>query len=384
MLQEKVLETIRRNNLIHKNDKIVIGVSGGPDSMCLLDILNSLKENLQIELVVAHINHQIRKEAKEETKYVEDFCQKIEVPCYVTYAEVEKEAKEQKLGTEEMGRKIRYQFFEKIAEKVGANKIATAHNANDNVETMLMNLLRGTAISGLKGIEITRKGILSQQEEIAVEKKEEEIEETGKNGLEEKRQNEKIRQIDKRQNQEEQSNIGRVITYIRPIREIAREEIENYCEERKLHPKIDKSNFESIYTRNRIRNELIPYLQKEFNPNIIETLNRLSQLAKEDEEYFAKEVNKAYENLKVGENENEIILDLKKFNHLEKVIKTRLLLYTINKVSSSVQGIAKIHLEDILKLCENNIGNKYLIPNKRIKIYVKKGKIFFITKSNLP
>ena len=188
MLQEKVLETIRRNNLIHKNDKIVIGVSGGPDSMCLLDILNSLKENLQIELVVAHINHQIRKEAKEETKYVEDFCQKIEVPCYVTYAEVEKEAKEQKLGTEEMGRKIRYQFFEKIAEKVGANKIATAHNANDNVETMLMNLLRGTAISGLKGIEITRKGILSQQEEIAVEKKEEEIEETGKNGLEEKRQ----------------------------------------------------------------------------------------------------------------------------------------------------------------------------------------------------
>lgn len=377
MLQEKVLETIRRNNLIHKNDKIVIGVSGGPDSMCLLDILNSLKENLQIELVVAHINHQIRKEAEEETKYVEDFCQKIEVPCYVTYAKVEKEAKEQKLGTEEMGRKIRYQFFEEIAKKVGANKIATAHNANDNVETMLMNLLRGTAISGLKGIEIARKGILSQQEEITVEK-------TGKNGLEEKRQNEKIGQIDKSQNQEEQSNIGKVITYIRPIREIAREEIEDYCEERKLNPKIDKSNFESIYTRNKIRNELIPYLQKEFNPNIIETLNRLSQLAKEDEEYFAKEVNKAYENLKVGENENEIILDLKKFNQLEKVIKTRLLLYTINKASSSVQGIAKIHLEDILKLCENNIGNKYLMPNKRIKIYVKKGKIFFITKSNLP
>ena len=330
MLQEKVLETIEKNNLIEKNDKIVIGVSGGPDSMCLLDILYCLKEQLKIELVVAHVNHQIREEAKEETKYVEDFCKEMQVPCFVKYVPVEKLAKKQKIGTEEAGRRVRYEFFEEVAKKTGANKIATAHNSNDNSETVLMNFLRGTAISGLKGIEIKRE------------------------------------------------------KYIRPIRNCTRQEIEEYCKIRKLNPKIDQSNFEPIYTRNKIRNKLIPYLQKEYNPNIIEGMNRLSDLAMQEEEYFAKIVSREYESLKIGENEKEIILDLKKFNQLDKVIKTRLILYTINKVKGNTQGIAKVHLEDILKLCQNNIGNKYLVPNKNIKIFIQKGKIFFITKTNLP
>lgn len=334
MLQQKVLQTIEKYNLIQNGDKIVIGVSGGPDSMCLLDTLYCLKENLKIDLVVAHINHMIRQEAEEETRFVQEFCEKIKVPCFVKYADVTKMAKEQKLGTEEMGRKIRYEFFEEVAKKVNANKIATAHNSNDNAETVLMNLLRGSGTSGLKGIE------------FKCQKKE--------------------------------------LCYIRPLRECERIEIEGYCEERKLNPKIDKSNFEDIYTRNKIRNELIPYLQKEFNPNIIQTLNRLSDLAKQEDEYFKDIVQNTYETLKIGENEKEIILDLKKFNNLSKVIKGKLILYTINEVIGTVQGIGKVHIEDMIKLCENNIGNKYLTPNKNIKIFVKKGKIFFTSKLNLP
>lgn len=340
MLQAQVLETMKQNNLIQKNDKIVIAVSGGPDSMCLLDILYCLKEKLQIELVVAHINHQIRIEAKEETKYVEDFCKKINIPCYIKYADVEKLAKEQKLGTEEMGRKIRYSFFKEVAKKVGATKIATAHSASDNAETVLMNILRGSGITGLKGIEIARNSYSESEE--------------------------------------------KEFTFIRPLRNSTRAQIEEYCEKRELNPKIDKSNFENIYTRNKIRNELIPYLQKEFNPNIVETLNRLSNIAKEEEQYFTQIIKEKYETLKIGENEKEIILNLTKFNTLPKVIKTKLLLYTINKLNGNVQGIRKIHLEDIIKLCQNNIGNKYLMPNKNIKIFVKKGKIFFMAKPNLP
>lgn len=340
MLQAQVLETMKQNNLIQKNDKIVIAVSGGPDSMCLLDILYCLKEKLQIELVVAHINHQIRIEAKEETKYVEDFCKKINIPCYIKYADVEKLAKEQKLGTEEMGRKIRYNFFKEVAKKVGATKIATAHSASDNAETVLMNILRGSGITGLKGIEIARNSYSESEE--------------------------------------------KEFTFIRPLRNSTRAQIEEYCEKRELNPKIDKSNFENIYTRNKIRNELIPYLQKEFNPNIVETLNRLSNIAKEEEQYFTQIIKEKYETLKIGENEKEIILNLTKFNTLPKVIKTKLLLYTINKLNGNVQGIGKIHLEDIIKLCQNNIGNKYLMPNKNIKIFVKKGKIFFMAKPNLP
>ncbi len=327
MLQEKVLNTIKENNLIQKNDKIVIGVSGGPDSMCLLDILYCLKDDLEISLVVSHINHGIRKEAEEETKYVEEYCNKRNIPIFIKRVNVKEIAKQQKLGTEEMGRNIRYNFFEEVAKITKANKIATAHNLNDNAETILMNIMRGTAISGLKGIEISR------------------------------------------------------LPYIRPLRECAREEIEAYCKQTNLNPKIDKTNLEDIYTRNKIRNKLIPYLKEEFNPNIIESLNRLSNLAKQDEEYFTEIVKQKYETLKIGENEKEIILNLKDFNNLPKVIKTRLILYTINKVLGTTQGIQKINIEDIIKLCQNNIGNKYLTPNKNIKIFVKKGKIFFMIKS---
>ena len=343
MLKEKVLKTIQKYDLISPQDKIVIGVSGGPDSMCLLNILNSLKEKLKIEIIVAHVNHMIRKEADEETEYVENYCKNQKIPCYVKKVEVEKLAKEQKLGTEEMGRKIRYEFFEEIAQKENANKIATAHNANDNSETILMNFLRGTSPSGLKGIEIKRN------KAIPLSSKEKEI-----------------------------------LTYIRPLRECERCEIENYCQEHNLEPKIDQSNFENIYTRNKIRNLLIPYLQKEFNPNIIETMNRLSEIATEEEFYFAEIVDKEYETLKLGNNDTEIILDLKAFNELPKVIKSRLILYTINKLLGSTKGIEKVHIEDMITLCEKNIGNKYLMPNKKIKIFVKKGKIFFISKVVIP
>lgn len=333
----KILNTIKKYNLIEDGDKIVIGVSGGPDSMCLLDSLYCLKKDLQIKIVVAHVNHKIRKEADEETEYVQNYCKSKNIECYVKMANVINLAKEQKIGTEEMGRRIRYQFFEEIAKKTNANKIATAHNSNDNAETVLMNILRGSGTSGLKGIETKRET----------------------NKIIEK---EKIK-----------------LTYIRPIRECTRKEIEDYCKEKKLEPKIDKSNFENIYNRNKIRNLLIPFLQKEFNPNIIEGLNRLSEIAKEEEEYLLEVVRKQYESLKIGENENEIILDLKKFNQLPKVIKSRLILYTINIINGNVNGISKIHIDDIINLCKNNIGNKYLTPNKKIKIFIKKGKIFFIS-----
>ena len=337
MLEDKVLKTIKQFNMIEREDKIVIGVSGGPDSMALLNILNNLKEKLNIKIYVAHINHMIRTEADEETEYVRDFCRKIEVDFFVKKIKVEEEAKKLKIGTEEAGRNIRYSFFEEVANKVGANKIATAHNSNDNAETVLMNIIRGTSISGLKGIEKKRDG-----------------------------------------------------RFIRPIIECDRTEIEEYCNKQRLEPRYDKSNQENIYTRNKIRNLLIPYLQKEFNPNIIEGINRLSSIATEEEQYLNKVVKIEYKKLLISENtkhnnniekgaeKNTIILNLKEFNKLDYVIKAKLILYTISLVAGKTMGIEKIHIDDIIKLCQNNVGNKYLTPKKGIKIYVKKGKIFFI------
>lgn len=331
MLEDKVLNTIKRYEQIKSGDTIVVGVSGGPDSICLLNVLKNLQNELKINIVVAHINHMIRKEADSETEFVQDFCKQMDIKCFVKKADVLQIAKEKKLGTEEVGRKIRYDFFEEVKNLVGGNKIATAHNANDNAETVLMNFLRGSGSTGLKGIEPIRDNKL-----------------------------------------------------IRPIIECTRQEIEQYCNEKDLNPKYDKTNQENIYTRNKIRNMLIPYIQENFNPNIIETINRMSNLIATDEMYFKSIVKQSYKETFISRTEKEIILDLKKFNVLEKVIKSRLIIYTINELLGTTNGIEKIHIEDVIKLCKNNIGNKYLTPNKNIKIMIKNKKIFFTRYCKLP
>ena len=326
-LQDKVLKTIQKYNLIQNGDSIVIGVSGGPDSMTLLNVLINLKQKLEIsKIVVATVNHMIREEAEEETKFVENFCESHGIEFYLKKVDVQEEARSKKISTELAGRNARYDFFEEVLKKTGSNKIATAHNSNDNAETVLMNLLRGSGVSGLKGIEKIRDG-----------------------------------------------------KFIRPIIECKRSEIEQYCVDNKLNPRYDKTNNENTYTRNKIRNMLIPYIEENFNPNIVDSLNRLSTIATKEDEYIHKIVENSFKNIMITADisKKEIILDLKKFNELDEVIKSRLILYTISEILGTSQGIEKIHIEDIIKLCGNNIGNKYLMPNKNIKIFVKKGKIFF-------
>lgn len=314
-------------NLIQDGDKIVLGVSGGPDSMCMLDMMRELKEekNINFEIYVAHVNHMIREEAIDDEKYVQNYCLKHNIEFFVKRADVQKIANDKKIGTEEAGRKVRYDFFEEVLQKTGSNKIAIAHNKNDKIETIIMHLLRGSGLSGLKGIEPIRDN-----------------------------------------------------KYIRPLIECERQEIEQYCENRKLQPRIDKTNFENEYTRNKIRNIVIPYIKKEFNPNIIQTLSRLSEVATDESNYIDLQTQKIYNKLLIEKKDKQIILKLNEFNQQENVIQKRLVLKTIKELNGSTDRIEKVHIEDIIKLCNNNIGNKYLTPNKNLKILVKNKKIFFI------
>ena len=324
-MKEKVLETIKKFNLIENGDIVVAAVSGGPDSIAMLDILIKLQEKMKFKIVVAHINHMIREEAISDMEFVKQYCKKYGIDFYSKSIDVQKLANNNKIGTEEAGRLVRYQFFDEILEKVGGNKIAIAHNKNDRAETIIMNTLRGSGISGLKGIEAKRE------------------------------------------------------KYIRPLIECERAEIESYCKSNGIDARIDKTNLDNTYTRNKIRNVVIPYIKKEFNPNIINTLERLSVLVCEEEEYIEKQVEKIYNEILIEESiPNEIILNLKLFNNQEKVIKSRVVLYTITRLFNSSKGIEKVHIDDVIKLCEKNIGNKYLTPNKKIKILVKTHKIYFL------
>ena len=325
-MEQKVLETIKKYNLIEDGDRVVVGVSGGPDSISLLNILNRFKNNkiLNFEIIAVHINHQIREEANDDEEYVKDYCEKNQIKFFAKRIDVIKYANNNKMGLEEAGRKLRYEFFDEIVKKEKANKIAIAHNKNDKAETIIMNILRGSGISGLKGIEPIRDN-----------------------------------------------------KYIRPIIECERKEIEEYAEINNLDPRIDKTNFENDCTRNKIRNIVLPYIQKEFNPNIIETMNRLSSVAEETDKYIQNQVMSEFDKIKIEEKNRNIILNLKEFNTKDVLIRKKILIYTISKLLGNSQNIEKINLEDIIKMCEKNIGNKYLMPNKRIKILVNKGKIFF-------
>ena len=298
--EEKKLEniignTIKKYHLIENNDKIVVGVSGGPDSICLLDYLNKITKSPQfphlisepvgtlpmsplnpgtsgdmVNIVVAHVNHMLREEANEDEKFVKNYCEKNGIEFYAKSIDVQKLANTNKIGTEEAGRLARYEFFDEVLKKTGANKIAIAHNKNDKIETVLMHVLRGSGMEGLKGIEPKRGNL------------------------------------------------------IRPLIECERFEIERYCEENQLNPRMDETNFENIYHRNKVRNVVIPYIQKEFNPNIIQTIERLSDLISLENEYMEKQMKKAYQEIVLEEKQKEIVIDLKKFNLQEIVIKSRL------------------------------------------------------------
>ena len=325
-MEQKVLDTIKKYNLIEDRDRVVVGVSGGPDSISLLNILNNFQKNktLNFEIIAAHVNHQIREEANDDEEYVREYCEKNKIKFYAKRIDVIKYANNNKIGLEEAGRILRYEFFDEVLQKENANKIAIAHNKNDKAETIIMNILRGSGISGLKGIEPIRNN-----------------------------------------------------KYIRPIIECERSEIEKYAKENKLNPRIDKTNFENDCTRNKIRNIVLPYIREQFNPNIVETMNRLSNLANETDEYIQKQVLETFKEIKIEEKTKNIVLDLKKFNSKDILIRKRLLIYTISKVLGNSQNIEMVNIEDVIKMCEKNIGNKYLMPNKNIKILVNKGKIFF-------
>lgn len=239
-----VIDSIIDSGLIEFGSHIVLGLSGGPDSLCLLHSLCSIAETFEIEIIPVHINHGLRKEADEEAENVERICEKLGLDCITYSADCQKIAYMEKVTLEEAGRIIRYDIFDMIAEEIEQSGvdhesifIAVAHNADDQGETILFRLLRGTGPTGLQGMSYMRRSSLNYK-------------------------------------------------IIRPLLDISRKEIEAYIKNNKLKPNFDSSNESSDYTRNKIRNELIPYLENEFNPNVKEALIRYGKIANEDNQFM--------------------------------------------------------------------------------------------------
>lgn len=327
MIFEKVLGTINKYNLIEDGDKIVLGLSGGPDSVCLLHILYRLKEKMNIEVYAAHLNHQIRGlEAQKDALYISQICEDLGITSFVKAINVPEYCKEQGVSLEEGARTLRYEMFEEIKQKTKSNKIAIGHNRNDQAETVLMRIMRGTGLQGLRGIEYIRDNEI-----------------------------------------------------IRPILDIERSEIEAYCEKYELNPRIDKTNLESIYTRNKIRLELIPYMKDNFNPNVIESIVRMTNSLKSDSDYIDLEAEKSFKEVSTLK-EDSVEISLPKYSNLHNAIKVRILRSAIKHIIGDTNFVDQKHIEDIIELeCESKL-NKMLNLPRGIFAYRRKNIIILTTK----
>jgi len=312
ILIEKVLDTIEKYRMLSKGDKVIVGVSGGPDSMCLLHVLLGIRDSIGLEIVAAHVNHSLRGEdADQDEEYVEEFCRSNKIQFKAIKADVHKISMERGVSEETAGRDIRYEFFEKLKREYHADKIAIAHNLNDQAETVLMRIMRGTGLEGLAGIKPVRDNI-----------------------------------------------------YVRPLLFCSRAEIEEYCSLYKLNPRIDKTNFESIYVRNKIRLELIPYMERNFNKDIINVLNRLALNSKVDSEYLEQEAENKYK-MYCTYKDYKVIISKEAFHEHEAII-TRLIRKAFEKVCGDLKNFERLHIYQVMDLQKNGTGKHVVFPNNAV------------------
>jgi len=322
-LLEDVRKTISKYKMLQAGDKIVVGVSGGPDSLCLLHVLKGLCDEYGCSLYAAHLNHKFRGEAADaDAAFVGEICKDWGIPAFIETFDVPAYIEETGLSPEEAGREIRYKLFDRVCREVGGNKIAVAQNLNDHIETILMRFMRGSGIEGLKGIEAVRGNI------------------------------------------------------IRPLLEIERYRIEEYCTEYNLAPRLDKTNLEPIYHRNKVRLELLPYIQKNFNPNIMMALNRFSGLIKDENDFLEAEAEEKLRELAEFSGDR-VVLELSKLLELHTALQRRVIRQCVERLSNTLNGFEFKHFEGILELAWKNTGAAVMLPH-RLKAYRSYDKLVLV------
>ena len=385
-LKKTVKDTITSRKLIERGDYVLLGLSGGPDSLCLLHILMELRWEMGFELSAVHINHGIRgKEADEDADWVVEHCKECGVSCTRVQANVPLYAEKLHLTEEEAGRKVRREIFGYIsygllADEVPARHPATplrnayrgpggikarpkavrivlAHNQDDQAETVLMRILRGTGVHGLAGIPYSSP-INDAMDRLAavIHRRSQAPGATEEDAEKAKRQIEELKALD--------------ISIVRPLLDVPREEIEKYCTENQLQPRVDHTNNETDYTRNKVRLELLPALT-DYNPNIKQALVRLASNAAEDDDALSdlsaaalldaeKILAPAAFSHKEAESSDaleSIALDARQLRGLKPAVFKRVIVSEFEKLGL-LEGISAVHLNALYGAVQKNIGGK--------------------------
>ncbi len=315
---QKMIRYVEQNHMLMPGDVVAAGVSGGADSVCLLFLLTKLREKIPFRLLVVHVNHGIRKEADEDEAYVKNLCETWELPFFVVKENVAELARTQGISEEEAGRNLRYKSFYEVLKKEAPEewelnkvKIAVAHNQNDRAETMLFNLVRGSGIKGLCSIQPTRDII------------------------------------------------------IRPLLCLSRKEIEEILKNEQLHFCIDCTNAEDTYTRNKIRNRIFPYIEKEISSAVIEKMNRTADLLSEANDFIYTETLKAANRVTLSQTEEpvkQISMDIKALLSEPGFLQGQLILWAIENIYPGRKDITAAHVRSIQSLCEAAGSKSFNLP----------------------
>lgn len=310
-VEKRVFSYIEETGMLSAGERVVAGVSGGADSVCLLELLWEYRKRTLFELAVVHVNHGLRQDASEDAAYVEELCHERGIPFFLYQVDVRRVASEEKCSSEDAGRRLRYRVFETAAKLFGADKTAVAHNSNDCAETLLFHLFRG---SGLKGL----RGILPVREQV-----------------------------------------------IRPLLCLEREQIEAYLTAKGIKWRTDSTNAEDTYARNRIRHHILPFAEKELFSGAVERLCRTAELLSETEDYLAVQTRRALAYALAdsrGTPAVRLAVDVGRVLEQAPVIRRRMLLSMAEELSPTGKDISAVHIRDMLTLFEQEGNRSITLP----------------------
>lgn len=303
-MEDRVLKTIKDYRLIENGDTIIVGASGGPDSQFMIYILNNLKSQIDFEIILAHLNHLHRKEAKNDEDLVRKTAEKLNLKFFSRARSMDDYAKKHGLSSEDAGRRLRYEFFNDLAGEYKNSKIAVAHNKDDQAETVLMRIIRGTGLDGLRAMDYKTANI------------------------------------------------------IRPILDIKKLEIMAFLDSKKIPYAIDATNFENDYTRNKIRLDIIPKLE-EINPKVVDQIYNLSRLANDDLKILDSLIDEKFKKLAKLERD-QIIFDKAKFDATDQASLRRIIRKAIEILNGEIKDISKENIDEFLTIKDLDNGKKII------------------------
>ena len=310
----QVKSYMKRYRMVEPGEKVLVAVSGGQDSVALLHLLVNLAKEMDFSLHAAHLNHMFRgREGEEDAIFVRELAEKYSLPVTLEAVDVPAYCRETGLSSQAAAREIRYRFLQSVAQEKSAGKIALAHHADDQAETILINFLRGAGTGGMKGILPVREGL-----------------------------------------------------YIRPLLSQRRWQIEDYCRLQGLSFRTDSTNLKTIYQRNRIRLTLLPQLAEEYNPEIVQALLRQSEICQEEDHYLEEQARSAYLRVKTELPEGGVGLTLATLRLLPIALARRVLRLAWRDLTGSERDLTFAHSEKVLSLTAGTGQAQIVLPGGRV------------------